>query len=582
MNTNKLTLLFYWQQVRKYKVSFLLTLIAIPLASLALDMLLPYVLSQAVGTFGGGQFTSLPSLLTIGGGLALVGLTLNMVGYQAMVSHESSVRKSLTDDTLAQLLTKDQDFFASQKIGALTGKFIDFITGFIGLQDLIIIQTIRFALSFGVGVGLIFAHSLLLGFIVLGLLVGLLIQVRISMHLRNPLRNARKDMISELNGAAADVITNNLTVKTFAHEAHEEATISELGEKYRRVYQKDFRWLSVEGSGRLAAMSIVQIIAIAVIAHLLQTKQMGLGAAIFTVAYLQRVATQIFSFGEIVNGYDRIFLQAAPMTEILVKSNRITDEPHAPDLHVTKGQITFSDVNYRYYDGDDLVLRNLNLSIAPGQKVGVVGRSGAGKTTLTRLLLRFDDVTDGVVTIDGQDIRHVTQTSLRHAISYVPQEPLLFHRTLRENIAYGKLDATEEELRNAARRANALDFIDTLPKGFDTIVGERGVKLSGGQRQRIAIARAVLKDAPILILDEATSALDSESEKLIQDALEKLMKGRTSLVIAHRLSTIATLDRIIVIERGQIIEDGAHADLIALGGIYAKLWSHQSGGFIEE
>lgn len=582
MNTNKLTLLFYWQQIRKHKVTFVTMLIAIPLASLALDMLLPYVLSQAVGTFGSGNFGTVPSLLTTAAILGLVGIGLNLIGFQSMISHESGVRKDLTDDTLAQLLTKDQDFFANQKIGSLTGKFMDFINGFVGLQDLIIIQTIRFILSFGVGVALIFAHSILLGCIVLGLLIGLLIQVRISIHLRTPLRTARKDMISELNGTAADIITNNMTVKTFAHEAHEESTIGKLGEKYRRVYQKDFRWLSVEGSARLAAMSIVQIIAIAVIAHLLQTKQMQLGAAIFTVAYLQRVATQIFSFGEIVNGYDRIFLQAAPMTEILMKTNRIVDAPDAKTTPITSGAIEFSGATYRYPDADEPVLRGLDLTIPAGQKVGVVGHSGAGKTTLTRLLLRFDDITDGSIAIDGHELRDITQASLRHAISYVPQEPLLFHRSLRENIAYGKLDATDEEIRHATKLANALDFIEKLPHGFDTQVGERGVKLSGGQRQRIAIARAILKDAPVLILDEATSALDSESEKLIQDALTTLMKGRTSLVIAHRLSTIAKLDRIIVLENGRVVEDGTHRKLLTQKGIYAKLWAHQSGGFIED
>ena len=204
------------------------------------------------------------------------------------------------------------------------------------------------------------------------------------------------------------------------------------------------------------------------------------------------------------------------------------------------------------------------------------------KTTLTKLLLRFADIESGAITIDGTSIQDATQASLRKAIAYVPQEPLLFHRSLRDNIGYGRPDATEKDIEAAAKKANALEFIKQLPEGFDTLVGERGVKLSGGQRQRIAIARAILKDAPILVLDEATSALDSESEKLIQDALQELMKNRTSIVIAHRLSTIAKLDRIIVLEDGEIKEDGSHDGLIARGGVYAKLWAHQSGGFIEE
>jgi ATP-binding cassette subfamily B protein len=221
------------------------------------------------------------------------------------------------------------------------------------------------------------------------------------------------------------------------------------------------------------------------------------------------------------------------------------------------------------------------LHIKPGEKIGLVGPSGGGKSTLTRLLLRFEELTTGTITIDGQNIAEITQASLREAISYVPQEPLLFHRPILENIAYGRPTATPAEVRAAAKAAHAADFIKDLPHGYDTIVGERGVKLSGGQRQRIAIARAILKDAPLLILDEATSALDSESEVLIQDALWKLMQKRTAIVIAHRLSTIQKMDRILVLEDGAIVEEGTHKQLLKLGGTYARLWGHQSGGFLE-
>ena len=211
----------------------------------------------------------------------------------------------------------------------------------------------------------------------------------------------------------------------------------------------------------------------------------------------------------------------------------------------------------------------------------MVGRSGAGKTTLTKLLLRLNDVQEGQVLMDGQDVSHCTQQSLRQQVAYVPQEALLFHRTIRENIAYGRPAASEDEIRSAAVRANALEFIERLPQGFDTLVGERGVKLSGGQRQRVAIARAILVDAPILVLDEATSALDCEAEALVQGALENLMHGRTAIVVAHRLSTVASLDRIVVLSHGRVVEDGTHHELVEAGGEYAGLWDRQTGGFLE-
>ena len=241
-------------------------------------------------------------------------------------------------------------------------------------------------------------------------------------------------------------------------------------------------------------------------------------------------------------------------------------------------------VTFTHDEGQgDTLFHDFSLNIKPGEKIGLVGASGSGKTTLTKLLLRFADIDSGKITIDGQDISEVTQASLRAKIAYVPQEPLLFHRSVRENIAYGRPDATDAEIEEAAKKAGAYDFIVGLKDGFDTMVGERGIKLSGGQRQRVAIARAILKDAPILVLDEATSALDSESEALIQKSLETLMENRTSIVIAHRLSTIAKLDRIIVLKNGKIVEDGSHDELInKKRGVYAKLWARQSGGFIEE
>jgi ATP-binding cassette, subfamily B, bacterial len=283
----------------------------------------------------------------------------------------------------------------------------------------------------------------------------------------------------------------------------------------------------------------------------------------------------------IMRNYNRIMGDAHDMTEILLSKPTVIDHS-SRDLTATQGHIHFNDVSFAHNDGEDALFKNFTLRVQAGERIGLVGQSGSGKTTLTKLLLRFSDVDSGTITIDDQNISEITQQSLRKSIAYVPQEPMLFHRSLFENIAYGNPKATKEQVHEAAKKAHALEFIDKLPAGFDTLVGERGVKLSGGQRQRIAIARAILKDAPILVLDEATSALDSESEQLIQKSLDELMKNRTSIVIAHRLSTIQKMDRIIVLGSGAVLEDGSHKELLKQKGMYAKLWAHQSGGFIEE
>lgn len=558
-------------------------IICMPAASLLLDTLFPYFLSQAIGTLSETNSDGLARLLVIAGSLALIGVFLNLAGFQAAIHHEARVRNQLTQQTLSTILAKDNGFFANQKIGAMTGKFIDFINGHVALQDLLVIRTLTFILNMTIGILIIFTNSALLGLFIFSLLVGILIQVKVSFRLRDSLRQQRKNLVGVVNGAVADTISNNDTVKTFAREAHELQTAKTLTDKYQQVYQKDFKWMSAEGSARLLVMSIMQIIAVAILAHLLTTDQIGVGIAIFVVAYLQRVASQLFTLGEMLLGFDKILLQSAPMTEILVNEPKIVNKPNAPALNVSHGEIRLKNISYTYSDAKHIaVLDGLSLTIQPGERVGLVGSSGAGKSTLTRLLLRFDDIDSGEIRIDGQSTQDVTQESLRENIAYVPQEPALFHRALRDNIAYGKLDATDEEIIEASRAANAMGFINQLPEGFDTIVGERGVKLSGGQRQRIAIARAILKNAPILVLDEATSALDSESEQSIQDSLSTLMEGRTSIVIAHRLSTIAKLDRIVVLEYGKIAEQGSHTELLQSNGIYAQLWGRQSGGFIEE
>lgn len=302
---------------------------------------------------------------------------------------------------------------------------------------------------------------------------------------------------------------------------------------------------------------------------------------VFLYSLSNSLLSNVWTINHILRTINRAFGNAKEMVEILDLPYIVDDKTDKP-LVVSDAEIDVSHISFQHKEQKTALFEDFSLEIPSGKSVGLVGMSGSGKTTLTKLLLRFDDVNRGAIYIDGQDIRDVTQKSLRESIAYVPQESTLFHRSVFENIAYGKVGATREEVERAAKLAHADEFIKELPDGYDTLVGERGVKLSGGQRQRIAIARAILKDAPILVLDEATSALDSESEAKIQGALSNLMNGRTSIVVAHRLSTIAGLDRIVVLSNGRIVEQGTHHELLERGGEYAKLWSRQSGAFLDE
>ena len=387
---------------------------------------------------------------------------------------------------------------------------------------------------------------------------------------------------NKMSGRLADAFSNILAVKSSSAEQRELKQFAKTANNWRgssldlmRAFLKASTvYSSISGSIRIGALVFAVIAA--------QQHLISVASIYLIVTYTASVAHNLWNMNGIMRTYNRIMGDSRAMVEILNAPTTLNDA-NDDVLKVKRGEIVMNNVTFTHDEGDGATLfRDFSLTIRPGEKVGLVGSSGSGKTTLTKLLLRFADIDSGEIAIDDQNIADVTQASLRSEIAYVPQEPLLFHRSVRENIAYAKPDATDADIEAAAKKAGAYDFILQLKDNFDTLVGERGVKLSGGQRQRIAIARAILKDAPILVLDEATSALDSESEKLIQKSLETLMKGRTSIVIAHRLSTIAKLDRIIVMSNGAIIEDGTHDALLKKNGQYAKLWQHQSGGFIED
>ena len=388
---------------------------------------------------------------------------------------------------------------------------------------------------------------------------------------------------NKVSGQLADMVSNILAVKSSGAESLEQKRFSKTVSSWRSASLGTMRGFLKVSTVYSTINTIIKIGAIAFAVYAAQHNLVSVASVYLIITYTGSVAHELWNMNGIMRSYNRIIGDAHEMVEILKTPTTLVDRSDKK-LKIKRGGIVMDNVTFTHDEGQgDTLFYDFSLNIQPGEKIGLVGSSGSGKTTLTKLLLRFADIDSGKITIDSQDIAEVTQTSLRQQIAYVPQEPLLFHRSVRENIAYSRPDATDAEIEKAAKKAGAYDFIVKLQDGFNTLVGERGVKLSGGQRQRIAIARAILKDAPILVLDEATSALDSESEALIQKSLETLMKNRTSIVIAHRLSTIAKLDRIIVLENGRIVEDGSHDQLLAKKrGVYAKLWARQSGGFIEE
>lgn len=397
-----------------------------------------------------------------------------------------------------------------------------------------------------------------------------------------PINAAASAAQNRLSGELSDSITNIMAVKTAGREAYEQEVFRRASEEVRQADSARMR--RTVRTGAVTSTLIVLMMALTAVFIAGGNAWLGIsgGTLVMMFTYTNTLAVRLNMLSAMFQQINRALGDAHDLTVALDEPLLVADYPNAPELRVTAGRIDFEDVGFRYADADerDRVFDDFTLKIPAGQRVGLVGRSGSGKTTLTTLLLRLEDLTRGRILIDGQDIAHVTQTSLRRQIAYVAQEPMLFHRSIRENIAYGRPGASDAEVERAAREANAWEFIERLPDGLDTEVGERGVKLSGGQRQRVAIARAILMDAPILVLDEATSALDSESERLIQDALENLMRGRTSIVVAHRLSTVASLDRIVVLSHGAIVEDGAHEELVAADGEYASLWSRQTGSFL--
>ncbi len=585
-DTFRKTMGFYLDIAKLYKGLFSSQFVVIFLAVLAGGAAFRYYLAQlfqALADFTPGQDSSALYKLA----LFVVSLTVfEMIMWRindfTFIFRSRESLKELERRTFDRLIGHSYEFFSNSFSGSIVTQFNRFLRSYQELEKVILFETYTLVINILSSIIVLLFIAPELAYYLIVWVIIFLTSVIYLTRKKSKYTRIEAEADSNVTGRVADVLANIMTVKTFGRsdfEKNEFKKISqERSDKRRKAWIfgahiRSFRWVMV-------VLFVASYVFMSV--YLIVNGLVGVGVVLAAQLYMISIYQNLFNFNQTVERAEILVSEAAEMTEILAQDYGVSDIDSPEEIIFSEGSILFNDVTFSYDDTDEAVFSKFNLDIKAGEKVGLVGPSGGGKTTLTRLLLRFADIRSGVISIDGQDISKVSQEQLRSQIAYVSQEPILFHRTLEDNIRYGNPSASDDEMKRAAKLAHAAEFIDNLPEGYKTLVGERGIKLSGGQKQRVAIARAMLVEAPVLLLDEATSALDSKSEKLIIEALDNLMRERTTIVIAHRLSTIRKLDRIVVVDGGKIVEQGTHDELIDENGLYQELWKHQSGDFLED
>jgi len=568
--------------ISKYKNLFLLALFVVFLASL-IGQSLNYFFKLIVDASESGDIDKvIMYALMYPVAVFVVQLFYRTSGFLGG-SLTTSIKKNVNDELMQYVMNHSHMYFSNRFAGSLLTKTRNVVSAIDQFIPDLLWTHIPALVGFIFTATIIFSADILSGVLFI-LLVATLIGVnRIFAREKKRLSYVASQASTKLSGAVVDVLTNMGAVRQYVQTNFEYNKISNLSSLWRSAVKAN--WHYTEKMLTINSV-IIFVFSMPIFYYLVMRWNNGYittGFFVFIIAlYAQMLHTLLF-IGRAFNHAARAFGEMEEGLTDILKPYDITDSPSAKKLVVVGGTIEWQNVRFVYDDNqDEIVFNDFNLTIKAGQRIGLVGTSGAGKSTFVSLLLRQHDVNAGEICIDGQNIAEVTQDSLREHIAVVPQEPMLFHRSIRDNIAYGKPTASDDEIIEVAQKAQAHDFISALPQGYDTLVGERGVKLSGGQKQRIAIARAMLKNAPILVLDEATSALDSESEVAIQKALHELMEKKTVIAIAHRLSTLREMDRILVLEKGAIVEDGTHAKLLKKKGVYSALWKHQAGGFLTE
>ncbi|MEM9718508.1 MAG: ABC transporter ATP-binding protein [Bacteroidota bacterium] len=561
----------YWQ----YALPALLVVILAETAGVSLS----YVMKELVDALATSGANPMYWAYVYAGLYAVSELGWRSSGYLGMLWITKT--RALAASSLFGWLSKhSSSYFADRFAGSLATKVTNASNGVSDILPKVLWNFFPTFLQLFLSIGFAYAAKPLLAGILGIWCVIFLILNTLLVQKKAKLAEASSDAYTKLKGQFVDIISNIRAVHQFAHLGREKKRAKRFIEDHRQKSLRSWRY----SEHILVTNNVLQSILLAGILvssiYLHQQELLTIGEVVMVINLTWGILESLFFIGSSLNGMMESYGTVKEGLDIILHPHEIVDAPEASELAATRGSIYVQGMTFSY-GGRRSVFEEFTLEIPAGQKVGLVGESGAGKSTLTQLLLRMYDVEAGGIYIDGQNISQVSQESLRKAISFVPQSSMLFHRSLKENIRYGDVEATDEMVAQAAQYAGAHKFIVDLPEGYETLVGERGVKLSGGQAQRISIARAMLKiQAPILVLDEATSALDSESELIVQQALEKLIQNRTVIAIAHRLSTLLAMDRILVLDQGKIAEDGSHVELLQKGGIYAKLWAHQAGGFL--
>ncbi|SIS09976.1 ATP-binding cassette, subfamily B [Microbispora rosea] len=578
-----LVLRYYCGELRRQRRVAVPALTLPALGNICLFYLAPLAVAGLVGHLSGGGDGTVGALLpyVLGfGAMLLTGEVLWRVGLHFLNRTDARGIERLGVVGMDELLAKDAAFFHDNFAGSLTKRVIGFSSRFEEFADTLTFSIVAKVVPLAFASVVLWRYHPLLVLVLVGLIIVTGFLVAPLIRRRRALVDRREAARVLVSGHVADVLANMDTVRSFAAEEREAAEYRARIAEQRRLSLLSWDYGNLKVDTVVAPLSVLTS-SVGLLLAVALRGGLGVEAIVVTFTYYTNAIGIMFEFNQIYRRIESVLTEAAQFTELLLVPPTVVDPVDPQPLRRVDASIRFERVRFAH-GGGPLLFDGLDLDIPSGAKIGLVGQSGGGKTTLTRLLLRLMDIDGGRILIGGQDIARLRQADLRSLIAYVPQEPAMFHRSVRDNLAFARPGATEAEILRAARAAHVTEFVESLPDGFDTLVGERGVKLSGGQRQRIALARAILRDAPILLLDEATSALDSESEILVQEALWQLMQDRTALVVAHRLSTVVRMDRLVVLNRGHIVEQGTHGELLQAEGPYARLWHHQSGGFLIE